>query len=445
MKKTGMTLLIFAITLLTGFMPQSAKGQTSVENWPQWRGPLGTGAALTGNPPVEFSETNNLKWKTAIPGKGHATPLVWGDKIILQTAVATGEKSPEAQPASKDGAQSRMSGSSTEFVHDFRVILVNRNTGKIIWEKSVAKEWPKENTHELGSWASNSPCTDGERIYAFFGSRGVHCLDFEGNILWQKDFGQMEIVMNFGEGASPLLHKDRLFIQWDHQQDSWMIALDKKSGKEIWKVKRDEQTSWATPLAVEAGGKTQIITAATNQVRSYDYETGEVIWTCSGLTRNVIPNPVYGDGILYVMSGFRGTTLMAIDVAKAKGDITGTPAILWSYNQDTPYTPQPLLMGGNLYFLRANNGFLTCLDAKTGKVHYANQKLEGISTLFSSPTGVADRFYIAAKNVVLVLKAGKEFALLASHTLNDNFHSSPVIVGNDLILKGFENLYCFSE
>jgi outer membrane protein assembly factor BamB len=434
--KTGKIISI----IISVFLFSNSFAQNN-NNWPQWRGPLGTGAALKGNPPTEFNETKNLKWKTAIPGTGHATPIVWGDKIIVQTAVPTEEKGDTSLMAKA----SRMPGSISDVIHDFKVLLVNRETGKIIWEKTVIREMPQEGTHKLGSWASNSPCTDGEFIYAYFGSRGLFCLDFEGNIQWQKDFGQIKKVMSFGEGESPFLYKDRLFIQWDSEDESFMFAIDKKTGNEIWKVKRDEKSSWATPIVIEVNGKPQVITSATTQVRSYDYNTGEVIWSCTGMTRNVIPNPVYADGILYVMSGFRGNALLAIDVANAKGDITATGAILWTYNQDTPYTPNPLLMDGKLYFLRANNGELTCLDAKTGKAFYSKQKLGEIGNLYSSPSGVGDRIYVAAENICLVIKAGEKFEITASNPLEDNFHASPVIVGNELFLRGFKSLYCFSE
>jgi outer membrane protein assembly factor BamB len=426
--------------VISVFLFSNSFGQTT-ENWPQWRGSLGNGAAMKGNPPTQFSEIKNLKWKTAIPGTGHATPVVWEKNIIIQTAVATDEKGDTSMIAKA----SRMPGSISDVIHDFKVILVNRETGKIIWEKTVTREMPQEGTHKLGSWASNSPCTDGEFIYAYFGSRGLFCLDFQGNIIWKRDFGQLQKKMSFGEGESPYLYKDHLFIQWDSEDKSFMAALNKKTGDEVWRVERNEKTSWASPLVVDVNGKAQVITSATNQVRSYDYSTGEIIWTCTGMTQNVIPNPVYSDGILYVMSGFRGNALLAIDLARAKGDITGTDVILWTYNQDTPYTPNPLLMGGKLYFLRANNGELTCLGAKTGKVFYSKEKLEGISTLYSSPSGVGELIYVAAENICVVAKAGENFEILSSNILEDNFHASPVIVGNELFLRGFKSLYCFSE
>jgi len=423
------------------FQTQAQDKSAFIENWPEWRGLYNTGSVAGGNTPVEFSETKNIKWKTEIPGKGHATPIIWGNQIIIQTAVSTDKKADSINTA----AASQMAKNQTEFIHQFKVISVDKPTGKINWQTVVKEELPQERTHELGSWASNSPVTDGEYIYAYFGSRGLYCLDFKGNVKWERDFGQMEIVASFGEGSSPAIYKDKIYVQWDHQQKSYLYALDKKTGKEAWTAEREEITSWATPLVVEVNGKAQLITSATNKVRSYDAATGEIIWECVGMTKNVIPNPIYADGILYLMSGFRGNALKAIDLANAKGDLTGTPAILWEYNQDTPYTPSPVLMDGKLYFLKGNNGTMTCLNAKDGKVIYSNQKLDGITNIFSSPTGNRDKIYIAATNVINVVKAGDEFSILAKNNLDDTFHASPVIVGNDLFLRGFKYLYCISE
>ena len=410
-------------------------------SWPQWRGPLHTGSAKYGNPPVDFKTDGHLKWRIEIPGRGHSTPVVWGDKIVVLTAVATDEKPNSGASATGNS----MAPSVAETLLEYRVLLIDRNTGSVLWDRSVARELPHEGTHELGSWASNSPATDVEHIFAYFGSRGLYCLDFEGNVVWQKRFGQSQKHMSFGEGDSPFLYGDRIFVLWDHQGESFIVALDKRTGEELWRADRDEITSWSSPLVVEVNGRLQVVTNAPNQVRSYDFETGEVVWFSTGMTRNVIPNPLYANGILYVMSGFRGSALQAIDIAKAKGDITGSNAILWTYNQDTPYTPNPVLLDNKLYFLRVNNGFLTCLDAKTGEVYYSKENIPGISTLFSSPTGVADRIYIAAKGAVTVIKASQTFEVLATNPIDDDFHASPVVVGNEIILRGFDALYNFSR
>ena len=443
MKKPILQFAIFCIYFSISAFPAIAqlKPADFLTNWPEWRGLYNNGAVNGGATAVEFSETKNVKWKTEIPGKGHATPIIWGNQIIVQTAVPTDKKveKPDAGPASP------MAPNQTDLVHQFTVVSVDKTSGKINWKTVVKEEVPAERTHDLSSWASNSPVTDGENIYAFFGSRGLYCLDMKGNVKWERDFGQMEIVASFGEGSSPAIYKDKIFVQWDHQQKSYLYALDKKTGKEAWTAEREEITSWATPLIVEVNGKAQLITSATNKVRSYDAETGKIIWECTGMTRNVIPNPMYADGILYLMSGFRGNAIKAIDLAKAKGDITGTGTILWEYNQDAPYTPSPVLMDGKLYFLKGNNGIMTCLNAKDGKVLYSNQKLDGITNIFSSPTGNKDKIYIAATNVINVVKAGPEFSILAKNTLDDTFHASPVMVGNDLFLRGFKYLYCISE
>jgi len=435
----GILVVIF-ISVNGVFSQEKIKGYEN--NWPQWRGPEATGTALKGNPPTEWSETKNVKWKIDIPGKGHNTPIVWGDQLFITTAV---EKEPSNTP-STEPLKTGMNANKTDKVHKFEVLCIDRKSGKMIWEKVVDEEVPQEVTHELGSWASNSSVTDGRNLYAFFGSRGLYCLDFKGNVKWERKFGQMKIAGNFGEGASPAIYKDKVIVQWDHQSGSFIVALDKNTGKDIWKVDREEGTSWATPLIVEVNGKVQVITAASKFVRSYDLETGEVIWQCSGLTGNVIPCPVEANGIVYVMSGFRGFALKAIDLAKAKGDITNGEAILWKYDQDTPYTPSPMLANGKLYFLKANNGSLTCLDAKDGKVNYAIQKLEDTGSIYSSPTGVSDRFYIAGeKGLTYVIKQGPQFEVIAKNTLDDGFHASPVIIGNDMYLRGFKHLYCISR
>jgi outer membrane protein assembly factor BamB len=441
MKKTTFCILVSCLFMAVSGLQAQLKPADFTSNWPEWRGLYNNGSVNGSATPVEFSETKNVKWKTEIPGKGHATPIIWGNQIIIQSAVPTDKKVEKTEA----GQASPMAPTQTDLVHQFTVVSVDKASGKINWKTVVKEEVPAERTHDLGSWASNSPVTDGENIYAFFGSRGLYCLDMKGNVKWERDFGQMEIVASFGEGSSPAIYKDKIFLQWDHQQKSYLYALDKKTGKDAWTAEREEITSWATPLIVEVNGKAQLITSATNKVRSYDAETGQVIWECTGMTRNVIPNPMYADGILYLMSGFRGTALKAVDLAKASGDITGTTAILWEYNQDTPYTPSAVLMNGYLYFLKGNNGIMTCLDAKTGKPLYSNQKLDGITNIFSSPTGNKDKIYVAATNTINVIKAGPEFSILAKNTLDDTFHASPIMVGNDLFLRGFKYLYCISE
>ena len=415
-------------------------------NWPQWRGPFATGVAPAGDPPVEWNESMNVKWKVEIPGKGHATPIIWGDQIILLSTVQSDKKVETEEPDEDQSKNQWMSPTNTDYIHEFVVLSVDRNNGKIRWQTTVREELPHSHTHEFGSWASNSPVTDGVNIYAYFGSHGLYCLDNEGKIVWERDFGQMEKVMSFGEGSSPILHEDKLIVLRDHQGQSVLYVLNKKTGKDFWKIERDEASAWATPFLVEYNGQTQIITSATSKIRSYDLVNGEVVWECSGMTRNVIPSPVSANGMVYLISGFRGSALLAVDLSKAKGDITNSDAIAWRYDINTPYTPSPVLMDDKIYFLKVNNGYLSCLDVKDGKELYSAEKLEGIRNVFASLVGVKDRIYVTGANGTFsVVKQGADFEVMSQNKLEDGFHASPVIIGNDLYLRGFKYLYCISE
>ena len=415
--------------------------------WPQWRGPEATGVAPTGNPPIEWSETKNVKWKIEIPGKGHATPIIWKDKVFILTAIETDQKIEEEEQEVEETTRRR--GPPTlkaESILKFVVMAINRADGAVIWEQTVRKEAPVDGTHNLGTWASNSPVTDGKHLYAYFGSRGLYCLDFDGKLLWERDFGQMVKKMSFGEGSSPALYKDKIVILWDHEGDSFLYILDKINGKDILRISRDEASSWSSPLIVNVNGKDQVITSATKQIRSYDLETGEIIWHDTGMTSNVIPHPIVNQGILYLMSGFRGNAIKAIDLSKAKGNVNGTDAIVWEYNQNASYTPSALLANDKLYFLRSNNGNLTCIDAADGKENYSLEKLEGTGTVFASPVGVQDRLYISSQSgITYVVKQGSNFEILAKNELEDGNFASPAIVGDELFIRGFQYLYCLSE
>jgi outer membrane protein assembly factor BamB len=445
MKKTAV--LMGIILVFSNLFFAAEKSSDYEKYWHQWRGPFMTGESPGGDPPLEWSETKNIKWKIAIPGTGHASPVIWGDQIFILTAVETdkvAKPAEESEPAPQ--AHRGMPINRTTKIHKFVIFAINRHDGKILWERTVKEEVPQEGTHEMGSWASHSPVTDGEHVYAYFGSRGLFCFDMLGNLKWDRDFGQLNKRMNFGEGSSPALFGDRIIVNWDHEGQSFIIALDKKTGKDIWKVDRDERTSWATPLVVENNGKLQIITSASKLVRSYDFTTGELIWECSGMTLNAIPSPMEADGILHVMSGFRGNALLAIDLSKAKGNIVDSDAIVWKHDKDTSYAPSGLLFDNKLYFLKSNNGILSCFEAKNGKEYYSRQRLEGMGNVFASLVGVKDRVYVVGqKGTMYVIKHGPVFEVLAKNKLDDNFSASPAIVGSMLYLRGYKNLYCIEE
>ena len=426
--------VLITVACLTASSAVVEADDEAIENWHQWRGPLGTGSVPGGNPPYEWSEENNIKWKIPLPGIGYATPAVWGNSIFVSTAVPPDNYSPPSR------------GEKPTQTVKYVVLALDRNTGDVLWERLACEEIPHEGHHNTSTWATCSPVTDGRNVYAFFGSRGLYCYTVGGDLLWEKDFGDMSIRRAFGEGASPALYKDRLVVNWDHEGQSSIMVLDTSSGKELWRKNRDEVTSWMTPLIVEVSDRVQVITSATGRVRSYDLATGDVLWEGEGLTANVIPSPVEADGVVYVISGHRGSALRAIRLSEAKGNIDGTSAVLWSYNQDTPYVPSPLLHNGVLYFLKSNRGILTSIDVLSGKPHYAGQRLENIRDLYASPVGVQDRVYFLSRDgVAMVIRHGSNYEVLATNTLDDKFDASPVIVGDELFLRGHRHLYCIAQ
>ena len=410
------------------------------EFWPQWRGPQATGVAPQGNPPVEWSETKNVRWKVEIPGSGSATPILWEDKVFVVTAVPTGDA---AKP--DPGQERRSEPEPATQAHKFSVLALSRDSGKILWDRVVREEFPHEGKHTTGTWASGSPATDGEHVFAFFGSRGLYAIDMEGNVSWEKDLGDMEIRRGFGEGASPLLHEDRIIVNWDHQGQSFIVALDKKTGEEIWKVDRDEITAWTTPIVVEQGGRQQVIVSATGLVRSYDFQTGELIWQSPGMTLNAIPTPVAADGMVFLTSGFRGNSMLAVRLAEAQGDITDSKAVVWKHDRDTPYVPSPLLYGDTLYFLKRNSGIISSFNAKTGKVNY-QMRLREVPNVYASPVGASNRIYIPGREgTTAVLEHGPEFKVLAVNALEEGFDASPAVAGDEIYLRGRQYLYCIAE
>jgi len=394
-----------------------------------------------------------VKWKTKIPGYGTSTPIIWGNQVFIQTAISSAKPEPKALPPEgqeqpprgrRGGGGGGRSQTPTD-PHQFALLSIDRNSGKIVWQKALRTEVPHEGHHPDHGFASASPVTDGEHIFSYFGSRGLYGLDLNGNILWQKDLGKMQTRNSFGEGSSPALAGNVLVVNWDHEGADFVAAFDKVSGKELWRQPRDEPSGWSTPLIVKHDNRLQVVINNTTKIRSYDLATGKVVWECGGMTANAIPSPVAGHGNVYVMSGFRGSAAVAIKLGKT-GDLTGTDAIAWKHEKSTPYVPSPLLYDDLLYFFSGNNATLSCFDAKTGKPHYEAERLTGLFGMYASPLGAAGRVYILGRDGgAVVLKKSEKLEPIATNKLADKFDASPVAVGNDLFLRGHEYLYCISE
>jgi len=463
-------------------------------DWPQWRGPAMSGAAEGANPPTKWSETKNVRWKIDVPGTGSSTPIIWKDRVYVATAVKTDRlkegaeepseetQKPESQASPPrgeqrgerpggggfgergegrgDGAGERRGGfggqrgggrggfgggpSPTNF-YDFMVVAYERSTGNEVWRTTLTSQVPHEAGHNTKTFASSSPVTDGQRLYVSFGSRGVYALDFDGNKLWDKDLGKMQTRAQFGEGSSPAIYDGTLVVPFDHEGESFIVALDAKSGDEKWRKARDEQTTWSTPLITEFGDRTQVITNGSTRVRSYDLATGDIIWECGGQAGNPIPTPVRFEDNVIVMTGYRGYAIYSIPLA-SEGDITDSDTISWIEEDAAPYVPSPVLYDSQLYFVKANNGVLVSRDAKSGELLIDETRLPEVSMVYASPVAAADRIYLTGRDgTTLTLKHGKTFEVIATSKLDDEIDASAAIVGDEIFLRSKRHLYCIAN
>jgi outer membrane protein assembly factor BamB len=407
--------------------------------WPQWRGPHNTGMA-NGGAPMRWDDQTNIRWKVEIPGRGHSTPVVAGDRLFLTTAVPTGKGTPP-QGAGRAGG-----GADAGLEHRFEVLAVDRRTGKIAWQRTATVATPHEGYHRVyGSFASNSAVTDGTRVFAFFGSRGLYAYDVNGTPLWQKDFGvQMRMDMAFGEGTPLTLHDDRLLLHFDHLDTGFLVMLDPASGREMWRTKRTEPYNWAAPYVARHNGRRQVIVNGLT-VRSYDFETGALLWEAGGLGENTIPQPVQHDDLIFAMSGHTVKMIMAIRLGRT-GNLTGTDAIVWSTPRGAPYTPSPVLHESRLYVL-TDSGQLSAFDAATGEALYQQARLPQPYNFKASPVGADGKLYLATEDEdVVVVRMGDTLDVLATNTLTgQSFIASPVIVDGDIYLRSRTHLFRIGE
>jgi outer membrane protein assembly factor BamB len=421
------------------------------QQWPQWRGPLSSGVALHANPPLHWRSAadgrSNVAWTAEIPGNSLSTPIVWGDRIFLMSSVSLDE----AAFARNERAAADIKESGgwppdvSPVAQAFIVMALSAENGRVLWKRTARQAVPHESHYLDSSWSSASPITDGKRLFAFFGSNGLYAYDLDGELLWEKDLGDQTTRRGFGEGASPALLENRLVVPWDHEGDSFVVALDARTGEELWRTERPgEVTTWATPLIAPDGAGGQVILPGTGKSRGYDLATGEELWSLAGMTVNTIPSPVLDEGLVYLASGYRGTMLQVVDLAAARelgGDLEGKPALVWSHTEHTPYVPSVVVSEGLVYFMKHYKNILSCLDAKTGEVKYQT-RIEGLTSVWSSLAVASGRLYVVGRDGrTAVIKLGPEYELLALNELDDNVDASPVFVGDRLYLRGRKRLY----
>ena len=419
----------------------------SAANWPQWRGPDGSGISTEKNLPIEWTPTKNIKWKTAIDGRGHSSPIVWGNKIFLTTAVE-GEVVPGAKAVTHmNEGQVFLHPDSVgaDHKHTFKVMALDRNTGKILWETVAWQGTPYDNRHRKSSYASSTPATDGKLVYAFFGTEGLYAYDYNGKLAWKAQLGNLGTV-GMGTGTSPILFENLVIVQCDEEngESSFIVALDKKTGKEVWRTPRKVQVSWATPILVRTAKRPELITSGTEFVISYDPATGKELWRHKGVDSNAIPSPVANSDMVFLVAGFPAKIAMAIKLG-GSGDLTGTPNVPWTYAKGTAYVPSPILYGDYLY-LTTDRGILTCIDAKTGEVKYEGGRIPIPATFTASPVAFDGKILMTSEDGdTFIVKAGPKHEILGTNSVGEAVYASPAIADGRIFIRGEKNLYCIGS
>lgn len=434
---------LLALVILVSYSTATAK----TSNWPQWRGPDGRGVSEEKGLPAEWTSTTNVKWKTPISGRGHSSPIVWGKKIFLTTSV-DGETIPGRTP----GVTHKMSD-GTDFVHPdavganlrhtFKVVCLDRDSGKILWER-VAYEGPvHDSRHKKASFASSTPATDGKYVFAFFGSEGLYAYDFKGKLMWKQELGKLGTA-SVGYGVSPILHKNLVIMQCDESgMNSFIAAFDKKTGKEVWRVARKVDVTWTSPVLVRAGNRTELVTAAAEAIIAYDPLTGKELWRHKGLESNAVPTPVVYNDLVVVTSGYPKKIALALK-AGGNGDVTGKN-LIWTYNKGTAYVPSPIAYGEYVY-LMTGNGSITALDARTGKVSYEAARVPKATTFLASPVAFEGKILLTSEEGdTYVLRAGPKHEVLRTNSLGEPVYASPAIAGGNIFIRGEKHLYAIGN
>jgi outer membrane protein assembly factor BamB len=393
--------------------------------------------------PAEWSTTKNIKWKTPIDGRGHSSPIVWENKIFVTTAiegeVVEGAKATKHMIDNKEFVHPDSIGANKK--HTFKVVALNRDTGKILWQAVAWEGTPYDDRHRKSSYAASTPATDGKMVYAFFGSEGLYAYDYNGKLAWKADLGKMG-TLGMGTAASPIIFENLVIVQCDEENGtaSFIVALDKKTGKEVWKTPRKIQVSWSTPLLVKTAKRAELIASGTESIVSYDPATGKELWTHKGVESNAIPSPVANSEFVYLVAGYPAKIAMAIRLG-GSGDLTGTPNVPWKYAKGTAYVPSPILYGDYLY-LTTDRGILTCIDAKTGEVKYEGGRIPIPATFTASPVAFDGKILMTSEDGdTFIVKAGPKHEIIGTNSVGEPVYASPAMADGRIYIRGEKNLY----
>ena len=436
-----------AIVTILGIGFLSLINTSSAANWPQWRGADGSGVSTEKNLPSDWNVSKNIKWKTPISGRGHSSPIVWENKIFLTTAVegdvVPGAKAVKHMDGDKEFLHPDSVGADRK--HSFKVIGLDRQSGKVLWESVAWEGTPYDNRHRKSSYAASTPATDGKLVYAFFGTEGLYAYDFSGKLAWKAMLGNLGTV-GMGTGTSPILYENLVIVQCDEENGaaSFIVAVDKKTGKEVWKTPRKVQVSWSTPLLVHTAKRAELITSGTESIIAYDPATGKELWTHKGVESNAIPSPVANSDVAFLVAGFPAKIAMALKLG-GSGDLTGSASEVWKYSKGTAYVPSPILYQDHLYIM-TDRGILTCLDARTGEVKYEGGRIPIPATFTASPVAFDGKILLTSEDGdTFIIKAGPKHEVLGTNSVGEPVYASPAIADGRIFIRGEHNLYCIGS
>ena len=435
--------------LLILLIPQTSNSNApTLFNWAQWRGPDGQGISAEKNLPTEWSDTKNVVWKVPIPGLGYSQPIIWGNKIFLTTAIETGpapadHKPPKHMLGNEEYKHPEWVGSDK--LHTFKVLCLDRDSGKVLWEQTAYTGKVYDHRHRRGTYAAPTAITDGKYVITYFGSEGVYCYDFKGKLLWKNDIGDIN-TFGMGVGTSPVLHENLAIFVCDQNlgtpKESFMVALDKKTGKEVWRIVRPIQGSWSTPVLVKTAGRTELVTNGNEFLIGYDPATGKELWRTTGVRSHAIATPVIKGDVAILASGYPSKKIIAVKLG-GSGNLDGTNKVLWTYNKGTAYVPSPILYDGYLYLMN-DQGVLTCVEPETGKIVYEGGRVP-VATKFygASPVAFDGKILLTSDDGdTFVIKAGPKHEVLATNSLGEPCRTSIAIAGSKLFIRGEKHLFC---
>ena len=442
----GKAKVIWGFFLMMGSAAVAFSGE---HDWPSFRGPSATGLAPDGQRlPLKWNaETGeNVRYKVKVPGLAHSSPIIWGELIFLTTAVNTAGDSafkPGLYGAG-DAAEDRKE------VHDFQILCLEKSTGKVLWTQTAASEKPIDKRHVKATYANSTPATDGKHVAAFFGSNGLFVYTVEGKFLWKQELGRLDVgaydlpSYEWGTASSPIMWDGKVIVQCDTQKDSFIVAFDVATGKEIWRTPRDELPSWGTPTVYDGKNRTELITNGSNFIRGYDPATGKELWRLGGSSKITAPTPFVADNLIVVASGRAPERPIFVIKPGANGDL-GPDDIAWSINRRGPYMPTPIAVGGSLFSLN-NDGPFSCFDLATGLEHFYLRIPHGGNGFSASPVAADGKIYLSGESGnIHVIEAATEFKLLATNPIGEPLMATPAISEGVIYVRGAEHLFAIGE